>query len=82
MGRIEQLVESLKDLEIRNMESQQNVESGGENLGGYHVSLSDDEGTDVEFMSKETFIEYKDPKKMRISGNNSGASLEGIDQSF
>ncbi|GJY88645.1 hypothetical protein Tco_0503273 [Tanacetum coccineum] len=39
---------------IRNMESQQNVESGGENLGGYHVSLSDDEGTDVKFMSKET----------------------------
>ncbi|GJV13583.1 hypothetical protein Tco_1355124 [Tanacetum coccineum] len=26
----------------------------GENLGDYHVSLSDDEGNDVEFKSKET----------------------------
>ncbi|GJY88644.1 hypothetical protein Tco_0503272 [Tanacetum coccineum] len=32
--------------------------------------------------AKETFIEDKDPKKIRTSGNNSGASLEGIDQSF
>ncbi|GJW25080.1 hypothetical protein Tco_0038891 [Tanacetum coccineum] len=39
---------------IRNIEFQQNVESRGENLGDYHVSLSDDEGNDVEFMSKET----------------------------
>nr|GFC33093.1 hypothetical protein [Tanacetum cinerariifolium] len=36
------------------MEFQQNVESGRENLGDYHVSLSDDERNDVEFKSKET----------------------------
>nr|GFA89631.1 hypothetical protein [Tanacetum cinerariifolium] len=36
------------------MEFQQNVKSGTENLGDYHVSLSDDEGNDVEFKSKET----------------------------
>nr|GEZ04550.1 hypothetical protein [Tanacetum cinerariifolium] len=35
-------------------EYEQNVESGRENLGDYHVSLSDDEGNDVEFKSKET----------------------------
>ncbi|GJT45838.1 hypothetical protein Tco_0954553 [Tanacetum coccineum] len=85
---------------IRNMEFQQNVETGGENLGDYHVSLSDDEGNDVEFKSKETqsasisnarrmarkaketFIEDKAPKKKRTSGNNLGASLEGIDPKF
>ncbi|GKB35120.1 hypothetical protein Tco_0880062 [Tanacetum coccineum] len=56
MGRIEQtggVVEGFGDA-IRNMEFQQNVESGGKNLGDYHVSLSDDEGNDVEFKSKET----------------------------
>nr|GEZ12030.1 hypothetical protein [Tanacetum cinerariifolium] len=39
---------------ICNMEFQQNVESGRENLGDYHVSLSEDEGNDVEFKLKET----------------------------
>nr|GEW62118.1 hypothetical protein [Tanacetum cinerariifolium] len=89
-----EVVEGFGDA-IRNMEFEQNVESGGENLGDYHVSLSDDEENDVEFMStetqsasnissnaKETFIEDKAPKKMRTSGNNLGASLEGIDPKF
>ncbi|GJY88649.1 hypothetical protein Tco_0503277 [Tanacetum coccineum] len=59
---------------IRNMESQQNVESRGENLGCNARRMAR--------KAKETFIKDKDPKKKRTSGNNSGASLEGIDQSF
>ncbi|PWA73512.1 myb/SANT-like domain-containing protein (mitochondrion) [Artemisia annua] len=39
---------------IHNLEVEQNVESGGENIGDFHVSLSDDEENDVPTVSQAT----------------------------
>nr|GEU60503.1 hypothetical protein [Tanacetum cinerariifolium] len=47
------VVEGFKDA-IHNMENEQNGESGGDNVGGFHFSLSDDEESDVQFVSQTT----------------------------
>ncbi|GKA65913.1 Myb/SANT-like domain-containing protein [Tanacetum coccineum] len=47
------VVEGFKDA-IHNMENEQNGESGGDNIGGSHISLSDDEEVDVQYMSQTT----------------------------
>lgn len=46
-------VEGFEDA-IHNMEVEQNVESGGENLGDYFVSLSDEEENIIHYMSQTT----------------------------
>ncbi|PWA73222.1 myb/SANT-like domain-containing protein [Artemisia annua] len=47
------VVEGFKDA-IHNMENEQNSESGGDNIGGFHIPLSDDEEFDVQHMSQTT----------------------------
>nr|GEY92098.1 hypothetical protein [Tanacetum cinerariifolium] len=44
------VVEGFKDA-IHNMENEQNGESRGDNIGGSHISLSDDEEVDVQTMA-------------------------------
>ncbi|GJV82221.1 hypothetical protein Tco_1518091 [Tanacetum coccineum] len=63
------VVEGFGD-DIRNMENGKNVEIGGENIGEYFVSLSDDEADDVV------------KKRKSSSSQDVGDRLEGIDQSF
>ncbi|GJU74823.1 Myb/SANT-like domain-containing protein [Tanacetum coccineum] len=47
------VVEGFKDA-IHNMENEQNGEGGGDNVGGFHFSVSDDEESDVQYMSQTT----------------------------
>nr|GEU34182.1 myb/SANT-like domain-containing protein [Tanacetum cinerariifolium] len=47
------VVEGFKDA-IHNMENEQNGKSRGDNIGGFHISLSDDEEVDVQYMSQTT----------------------------
>ncbi|PWA80140.1 myb/SANT-like domain-containing protein [Artemisia annua] len=89
------VAEGFKDA-IHNMENEQNGESGGDNVGEFHISLSDDEGTDVQYMSQTTsnFTNAANMarKQKAISNGNKGAKkrktrdmesqLEGINHSF
>ncbi|GKA68350.1 hypothetical protein Tco_0768267 [Tanacetum coccineum] len=83
---------------IRNMENGKNVESGGENIGEYFVSLSDDESDDVQttqiasdiFNARNMAGKQKNTcngdkvgkKKKASSSQDARARLKGIDQSF
>ncbi|PWA41190.1 myb/SANT-like domain-containing protein [Artemisia annua] len=90
------VVEGFKDT-IHNMENEQNGESGGDDVGGFHFSLSDDdEESDVQYMSQTTsnFTNATNmAKKKKATSNGSKAAkkrktrdmesqLEGINHSF
>ena len=89
------VVEGLKDV-IHNMENEQHGESGGYNVGGFHISLSDDEETDVQYKSQTTSnfnngTHMAKKQKATSNGNKTTkkrktrdiqSQLEGINHSF
>ncbi|PWA40378.1 myb/SANT-like domain-containing protein [Artemisia annua] len=89
------VVEGFKDA-IHNMENEQNGESGGDNVGGFHISLSDDEENDVQYMSQTTSnftngTNMAKKQKAASKGNKATkkrktrdiqSQLEGINHSF
>ncbi|GKA41399.1 hypothetical protein Tco_0733992 [Tanacetum coccineum] len=92
-----EVVEGFGDA-IRNMENGKNVESRGENIGEYFVSLIDDEADDVQttqiapdiFNARNMAVKQKNTcngdkvgkKKKAPSSQDVRARLKGIDQSF
>ncbi|GKB01445.1 Myb/SANT-like domain-containing protein [Tanacetum coccineum] len=81
---------------IHNMETDQNVETGGDHLGDFHFSLSDDEENELPYVPQATTKvtnATREPRKQKImyKGNkaankkkkpNMEARLEGIDDTF
>lgn len=81
---------------IHNMETEQNVEIGGDHLGEFHFSLSDDEESELPYVSQATTNvtnATRVPRKQKSTYEgktaakkkktpNMEARLEGIDQSF